>query len=125
MQNLPHLGPRAVRAYNRLAQDIATFNYIVRVAKPSGIIGDTTRRSMLASLRAANRLFKREPSRPHFPLFDPIVPMSLFDFALYVARLSAASIAFEERHAHLTAIGLARDAQASQSVDLDHDSSND
>jgi hypothetical protein len=112
MQDQPQLGPRAVRAYNRLAQDIATFNYIVRVAKPSGTIGEPTRRGLLASLRSANRLFKREPSRPHFMLFDPILPMSLFDFTVHVARLSAASLAFEERHENQTATGIAREAEA-------------
>jgi hypothetical protein len=125
MQNHPHLGPRAIRAYNRLAQDIATYNYIVRFAKPSGIIGESTRRAMLVSLRSANRLFKREPSRPHFMLFDPVVPMSLFDFALYVARLSAVSMAFEERHAHLTAIGITRAAQARQIAEFDDDFDDD
>ena len=112
MPDQAHLGPRAVRAYNRLAQDIATFNYIVRVAKPSGTIGEPTRRGLLESLRSANRLFKREPSRPHFMLFDPVMPMSLFDFTHYVARLSAACLAYEERHEDQTATGIARASEA-------------
>jgi hypothetical protein len=112
MPSQPPLGPRAVRAYNRLVQDIAAFNYIVRVAKPSGTIGETMRRGLMASLRSANRLFKREPSRPHFMLFDPSVPMSLFNFSLYVARLSSACLALEERHGDQTAPGIAGAAEA-------------
>jgi hypothetical protein len=112
MTTPPGLGQRAIKAYNRLARDVAAYNYILRVAKPGGTIGETSRRSLSRSLQIANRLCRREPGQAQFALFDPVDPMTLFDFALYVARLSAACSDFEERYAHLTQAGIDKAAQA-------------
>ena len=118
MPDQTQLGPRAIRAYNRLARDIAALNYVVHFAKPAGTIGDTTRRELLAAIHTANRLFKREPARARFMLFDPIKPMSLFDFTLHVAKLTAAANDFEARHAHLTEAGIKRAAIEAQSAKM-------
>ena len=111
MTNPPGLSQRAIKAYNRLARDVAAYNYILRVAKPGGMIGETSRRSLNKSLHIANRLGQREPSAANFIHIDPIQPLTLFDFALYVARLSAVCTEFEERYAHLTQAGIDKAAR--------------
>ena len=116
MSSQPQLGPRTIVAYNRLARDLAAFNYVVRIAKPSGMLGEAAKRSLNTMLRLANRIYKREAGMPRFALFDPADPLTPADVALLVARLTAAGIAFEERYAHLTetGIGAARNAFLAQ-----------
>ncbi|MCR6672733.1 hypothetical protein [Devosia ginsengisoli] len=107
MQDKPRLGPRAINAYNRLSREVAALNYVTRVAKPSGPLSEITLRSLNKALHLANRLYRREPGISRFAMFDPRDSISMADFVIIVARLSAASIAFEERYAHLTEAGKA------------------
>lgn len=95
------LGHRAISAYNRLSRDLASLNYVLRVAKPSGTVGEVTLRSLNQAIGIANRLFCREAELPQFAMLDPGVPLTVADFAILVTRLSAAAVAFEERYAHL------------------------
>ena len=105
MSTKPHLSPRAVVAYNCLSREVAALNYLVRVAKPSGTLGEAGLTCLGRALRIANRLYRREPGMPSFGRINPREPMTAADVALMVARLSAAGIAFEERYAHLTEAG--------------------
>lgn len=98
----PHPGRRALIAYNRLSRDMAAVNYVVRVAKPSGMVGDLTMRQFNSICHAANRLFCRELSMPRFHTIDLDRPVTVADFTILVARLTAAILAFEERYHHLT-----------------------
>ena len=100
--SLPQLGHRAIHAHSRLAREVAALNYLLRVAKPSGTLGENGRRSLNDVMRLANKLYRHEPGLPHFRLIDPINPLTNADIALMVTRLIAACQAFEERYAHLT-----------------------
>ena len=110
------LGPRTIVAYNRLAREVSAFNYLVRVAKPAGTLGEDARRGLSRTLRLANRIYQREAGMPRFALFDPIDPLSPADVALLAARFSAAGIAFEERYAHLTETGVKEVAQSAHNA---------
>lgn len=96
------LGHRAITAYNRLSRELAALNYVLRVAKPAGIVSEFTLRGLNRAIRTANRLFCREAELPSFAMLDPITPMTVADFTILVARLTAAALAFEERYARLT-----------------------
>ena len=109
MPDRPGLGPRAINAYNRLSREVAALNYITRVAKPHGPLGEITLRNLNRALHSANRLFRRLPGGPRFAMFDPRDQISMADFVIIVARLTAAAIAFEERYAHLTEEGKAQE----------------
>ena len=98
----PQLSHRAITAYNRLSRDLAALNYVLRVAKPTGMVGDLTLRNFNHILHAANRLFCREAGMPRFVRIDLDRPLTVADFAILVTRLSAAAVTFEERYAHLT-----------------------
>lgn len=108
MKAKPKLGPRAITAYNRFSKDLAALNYVLRVAKPSGMVGDLSLRSLNRIIHTANRLFRRAPDIPHFVWLDLERPLTVADFAILVTRLTAAALAFEERYAHLTEAGLRR-----------------
>ncbi|GLQ08633.1 hypothetical protein GCM10007913_05650 [Devosia yakushimensis] len=112
MSSKPHLSQRAIVAYNRLSREVAALNYLVRVAKPSGTLGEIGRECLDRALRIANRLYRREPGLPAFGRIDTREALTAADVSLLVARLSAAGIAFEERYAHLTASG--QSAQAAR-----------
>jgi hypothetical protein len=112
MPDQPTLGPRARNAYSRLARELGALNYVLRHAKPSGLIGETSRRSLNQAIRTANRLFRREPATPRFFAPDPKDPMTLADLTLLVARITASALAFEERYAHLTEDGIAAAAKS-------------
>lgn len=100
---MPHLGRRAIIAYNRLSRDLAALNYVLRIAKPSGMVGDLTLRQFNGICHAANRLFCRELALPRFYMIDLERPLTVADFTILVARLTMAAQAFEERYSHLTA----------------------
>jgi len=106
MPTLPHLSPRAIVAYNRLAKDIAALNY-VRHVKPGGPLGSSTVALCNRMVNLANRLFGQEPGMQRFSRIDPVTPMTQSDLVLFTARLTTASVAFEERYAHLTEAGIA------------------
>ena len=110
MSTKPHLSQRAIVAYNRLSREVAALNYLVRITKPSGTLGETGRICLDRALRIANRLYRREPGMPFFGRIDTRELLTQADLALMVARLSVAGMAFEERYAHLTAPGLAAQA---------------
>jgi len=99
----PQLGRRAIIAYNRLSRDLAALNYVLRVIKPAGMVGDLTLRQFNSICHAANRLFCRELAQPRFLPIDPERPLTVADFAILVARLTTAIQAFEARYHHLTA----------------------
>ncbi|MGK2227384.1 MAG: hypothetical protein ACI9GK_001201 [Devosia sp.] len=99
---LPRLGRRAIHAHSRLAREVAALNYLLRVAKPAGTLGENGRRSLNDVMRAANKLYRHEPGLPSFRLIDPINPLTNADIALMVTRLIVACQAFEQRYAHLT-----------------------
>lgn len=99
----PKLGRRAIIAYNRLSRDVAALNYVLRVAKPVGMVGDLTLRQFNSITHAANRLFCRELALPRFHLIDLDRPLTIADFAILVARLTVASQAFEGRYRALIA----------------------
>ena len=105
MLTKPHLSPRAIAAYNRLAREVAALNYLTRIAKPAGLLGEDGRTSLNRALRIANRLYRRETSLPSFGLIDPQAPLTTADLVLLVARLTTAGLAFEERYAHLSEDG--------------------
>ena len=107
---LPHLGNRSIDSYNRLSRDLAAFNYVLRVAKPSGACHSHTLFTLNGLFIRANRLFRRHPDLPRFTNVDIGGPMSQADLAILVAQLTSACIAFQERYAHLTAAGQAREA---------------
>ena len=88
---LPRLGRRAIHAHSRLAREVAALNYLLRVAKPAGTLGENGRRSLNDVMRL-----------PSFRLIDPINPLTNADIALMVTRLIVACQAFEQRYAHLT-----------------------
>ena len=106
MSTQPHLSQRAIVAYNRFAKDVAALNY-VRHVKPGGPLGASTVALCNRLAILANRLFGQEPGLPRFFRIDPLTPMTTSDLVLFTARLTAASLAFEERYAHLTETGLA------------------
>ena len=106
MTTQPHLSQRAIVAYNRLSKDVAALNY-VRHVKPGGPIGASTVALCNRLGTLANRLFGQEPGLPRFFRIDPLTPMTTSDLVLFTARLTAASLAFEERYAHLTETGIA------------------
>lgn len=97
----PTLGRRTIYAYNRLSRDLAALNYVLRKARPTGMVGDLTMRQIKGICHTANRLFAREPSMPRFFIMDVGRPLTVADFAILVSRLTAASFAFEERYQHL------------------------
>lgn len=110
------LGPRTIVAYNRLAREVAAFNYLIRVAKPSSTLGEAARRSLDRTLALANRIYRREPGIRGFTRFDPIDPLTTADVILLVTRLSVAGIAFEERYAFLAEDGLKEEPQLPHNV---------
>ena len=99
--NKPNLSPRAIAAYNRLSKEVAALNYLTRVAKPAGLVGDEGRLCLSRALRLANRLYRREAAMLSLGAIDPTAPLTNADLVLLVARLTAAGLAFEERYAHL------------------------
>lgn len=98
----PKLGRRAIIAYNRLSRDVAALNYVLRLAKPSGLVGDLTLRQFNGITHTANRLFCRELALPRFYMIDLERPLTAADFAILVTRLTLACMTFEERYSHLT-----------------------
>lgn len=107
MTNPPNLGPRAINAYNRFARELAAFNYALRVARPAGAVSDNTIFILNGLIIVANRLFRRHRDLPRFFGVSLKGQMSQADLTIYVARLTAASIHFEERYHHLTEEGRA------------------
>jgi hypothetical protein len=107
---LPHLGDRGIASYNRLNRDLAAFNYVLRVAKPSGACHAHTLFTLNGLFNRANRLFHRHADLPQFILVSPDATMSQADLAILVAQLTAACLAFEERYQHLTEDGRKRAA---------------
>lgn len=107
---LPELGNHSIDSYNRLNRDLAAFNYVLRVAKPSGACHAHTLFTLNGLFNRANRLFHRHADLPRFTHVDIGSPMSQADLAILVAQLTAACLAFEERYAHLTEEGQAREA---------------
>lgn len=118
MPTKPHLSQRAIVAYNSLCREVAALNYLVRVAKPSGTLGESGRAALAQALRAANRLYRRESALPRFGRIDPREPLTVADVALLVARLTVAGLAFEERYAHLGEAGLETAGKSSRNPDL-------
>ena len=98
----PHPGRRTIVTYNRLARDLAALNYVLRTAKPPGMVGDLTLRQFNSIRHDANRAFCRELSMPRFHKIDLTRPMTVADFAILVTRLTLAARMFEQRYAHLT-----------------------
>ena len=107
---LPPLGNRSIVSYNRLNRDLSAFNYVLRVAKPSGASHAHTLFTLNGLLIRANRLFRRHPDLPRFFHADIESVVSQADLAVIVAQLTAACLAFEQRYAHLTAEGSERAA---------------
>jgi hypothetical protein len=97
----PHLGPKAIDAYNRFEKELAAFNYALRHAKPKGPVDSHTLFTLNGLILVARRLFRRHPDLPRFFQVNTDGPMSQADLTIYVARLTAASLHFEERYAHL------------------------
>ena len=102
MTDLPHLGPRAITAYNRFAKDLAAFNYVLQHSGAKGPVGVTTLMTLNGLIATTRRLFRRHPDLPRLLPVDIDTPMTPTDLAIHVARLNAASLHFEERYAHLT-----------------------
>ncbi|WEK05361.1 MAG: hypothetical protein P0Y65_03640 [Candidatus Devosia phytovorans] len=107
MPTLPNLGPRAITRYNRFSRELAAFNYALRANKP-GPVGTHTLFALNGLFLLANRLFRHHKDLPHFFQLGINEPISHNDLAIYVARLSAAGLAFEERYANLTEEGAKR-----------------
>lgn len=97
------LGHRAMTAYNRLSRELAALNYVLRIVKPTGMVGASTLQSLNHALLTADRLFCREAELPRFGRLDPAKPLTMADFTILVTRLTAAALAFEERYAQLRA----------------------
>lgn len=110
----PQLGPRAIHAYNRLNRELAAFNYVLRISKPSGVASPNTLFTLNGLFVLANRLFRRHRDLPRFINLGLDDGMSQADLAVQVARLTTACLAFEERYAHLTESGRALDARTRQ-----------
>ena len=108
---LPNLGHRSIDSYNLLNRDLAAFNYVLRVAKPSGTCHAHTLFTLNGLFNRANRLFRRHADLPRFIQVSIDSPMSQADLAVLVAQLTSACLAFEERFEHLTAAGRAREAE--------------
>ena len=98
----PNLRPRAIHAYNRFAKELAAFNYTLRYARPTGPVDSQTLFTLNGLILVATRLFRRHPDLPRFFPVDTRGPMTQADLVIYVARLTAASLHFEERYDHLT-----------------------
>ena len=98
----PNLGPKAIHAYNRFAKELAAFNYALRFSKPTGPVDSQTLFALNGLILVARRLFRRHPDLPRFFPVDTKGPMTQADLVIYVARLTTASLHFEERYAHLT-----------------------
>ena len=105
MSTKPHLSQRSITAYNRLCREVVALNYLVRIAKPAGTLGEVGRSMLGGALRTANRLYRREAGLPGFGRISPTEVLTVSDVALIVARLTTAGITFEERYAHLTEEG--------------------
>ena len=101
MTDLPHLGPKAINAYNRFARELAAFNFALRHARPSGPVDSQTLFTLNGLLAVARRLFRRHADLPRFFLVDTQGPMTQADLVITVARLTAASLHFEDRYDHL------------------------
>jgi hypothetical protein len=106
----PHLGNRSIASYNSLNRDLAAFNYVLRVTKPSGALHAHTLFTLNGLFNRANRLFRHHRDLPRFIQVDIGSTMSQADLAILVAQLTAACLAFEERHANLTETAHARAA---------------
>lgn len=116
---LPELGDHSIHSYNLLNRDLAAFNYVLRVAKPSGACHAHTLFTLNGLFNRANRLFRRHTDLPRFIHVDIDSPMSQADLAILVAQLTSACLAFEERYAHLTEAGRARAATNRELEDFD------
>ena len=92
------LNPHAIDAYNRLGKECAAFNYVLRHSKQTGPVTDHTLLALNGMVNLANRLFRRHAELPFFNSVDTSAPMSQADLAIFVARLTAACIRFEEIH---------------------------
>ena len=101
---LPQLSQRRIIAYNRLSQEVGALNCFTRMTKPTGTLGERSRRELNRALRLANRIYGREAGIPKFRLIDPIDPLSMADLLLLVSRLTTAGMTFEARYAHLGAV---------------------
>lgn len=110
--SLPELSPASIRSYNQLMRDMAAFNYVLRIAKPSGAYTTQTLATLNGLFHRANRLFRRHRDLPYFFSLSIDEPMSHADVAIIVTRLTAACLAFEERYEHLTEEGRERAARA-------------
>ena len=108
---LPNLGPKAIAAYNRFAKELAAFNAMLIKSKKPEPVRDETLLALNGMIIIANRLFRRHADLPRFIQVSIDSPMSQADLAVLVAQLTAACLAFEERYAHLTAAGRAREAE--------------
>ena len=104
----PFLSQRRVLAYNRLQSDVMAMTYVVRFQKPTGPLGEQTRRACDGMIWRAHRLYIREPGKPNFTRLLPGDPFTMADLAILVPRLSAAGLMFEERYAHYKAEHLAK-----------------
>lgn len=102
MPDLPHLGPRAINAYNRFARELAAFNYVLRHTKASAPVSDPTLMTLNGLINMARRLFRRHPDLPRFTPFNFTGSMTLTDLNIHIARLNAASVHFEECYADLS-----------------------
>ena len=70
-------------------------------SKASGPVQNETLMVLNGLINNASRLFRRHPDLPRFFHVSIDVPMSRADLAVMIARLTAASIHFEERYARL------------------------
>lgn len=104
----PFLSQRRVLAYNRLQSDVMAMTYVVRFQKPTGPLGEQTRRACDIMIRRAHGLYIREPGMPSFSRLFPDEPFTMADLAILVSRLAAAGLMFEERYAHYKAEHLAK-----------------
>ncbi len=99
----PALGPRDIDDYNRLARDLAAFNFVLRKTKPGGTVRGETLMALNGLINIANRLFRRHTDLPRFVPVDVGIPMAMADLSVIIARLTLAALLYQERYRHLTA----------------------
>jgi hypothetical protein len=89
---------------------------VLRVAKPAGACTAQTLLTLNGLANRANRLFRCHADLPRFFSADIGGTISQANLAIYVARLTAACLAFEERYEYLTE-DVSRRAEALQGLD--------
>jgi hypothetical protein len=92
-----NLGHRAAHRYNRLAKELAAFNYVLRRTTLKGPVEIQTFYALNGMIQLANRLFRRHPDIQWFMPIDVDGTMTQADLAIIVARLTAACSAFESK----------------------------